>query len=523
MKKLTALLLALILVLCCFAGCAQKPEPQEEPEQKQEEEPQPEQEPEPEEEPEPEQEPEPETEEPAEEIREHLDIVWMVANEEGVRPDANPAIKAKLEEMFNVTITIPDVDIHDPSAVEKYFADGGRFDVISTDNYLPLIESGKLRDIPEGWLDTYMPDWMRSIRSTTHKSDTIIKIDTSLDGKQYVVPYGARATAYAMGIRQDWLDNLGLDAPTTLDELHDVLYAFTFDDPDGNGMDDTYGFAPGGGIWNSWGYIEDCFYDSPAAYLVDEEGKVTYPAISEGRREFLRLAKEWMREGIVTPEKNGGDKVSFENGKVGLITDDIDLFYECWDSCHTYKLQQKFPDAKVTILDPLVNEDGKRYFCCYGYAAPLANAGGFAFGVDCSDEVMQRVMEIKNAIAADYELYSAGKDGTSALLGTAPVNMDWWGPYIYNDEFAEANIRFAEFDAILLYHGFNPLRECKELKTYDGGMQSIADKFWWDCLYNQNICDVETGWDDYVSNMYEAGTQPVCDAYTALAKNALGK
>ncbi len=43
-------------------------------------------------------------------------------------------------------------------------------------------------------------------------------------------------------IRQDWLDALGLDAPTTTDEFFEVAKAFTFDDPDGNGKDDTYGY-----------------------------------------------------------------------------------------------------------------------------------------------------------------------------------------------------------------------------------------------------------------------------------------
>ena len=42
-------------------------------------------------------------------------------------------------------------------------------------------------------------------------------------------------------IWQDWLDNLGLEMPTTFDELYDVLYAFTYNDPDGNGVQDTYG------------------------------------------------------------------------------------------------------------------------------------------------------------------------------------------------------------------------------------------------------------------------------------------
>ena len=42
-----------------------------------------------------------------------------------------------------------------------------------------------------------------------------------------------------MIIRQDWLDKLGLKAPTTIDEFEEVIRAFTEDDPDGNGQKDT--------------------------------------------------------------------------------------------------------------------------------------------------------------------------------------------------------------------------------------------------------------------------------------------
>ena len=44
-----------------------------------------------------------------------------------------------------------------------------------------------------------------------------------------------------MWIRQDWLDKVDMEIPTTLDELHDVLVAFVNEDPDGNGIKDTYG------------------------------------------------------------------------------------------------------------------------------------------------------------------------------------------------------------------------------------------------------------------------------------------
>lgn len=59
------------------------------------------------------------------------------------------------------------------------------------------------------------------------------------DGNIYFVPMMAALNA-ARGwyIRYDWLDAVGMDVPTTTDELFDVLVAFRDEDPNGNGEKD---------------------------------------------------------------------------------------------------------------------------------------------------------------------------------------------------------------------------------------------------------------------------------------------
>lgn len=44
------------------------------------------------------------------------------------------------------------------------------------------------------------------------------------------------------GYKEEWLRALGLSVPTTVDEFYEVMYAFTYKDPNGNGQDDTYGY-----------------------------------------------------------------------------------------------------------------------------------------------------------------------------------------------------------------------------------------------------------------------------------------
>ena len=64
-----------------------------------------------------------------------------------------------------------------------------------------------------------------------------------IDGRIYGVPFLKPIARYGVLVRKDWLDNLGLDVPSTLEELAAVAQAFTEDDPDGNGTDDTVGFV----------------------------------------------------------------------------------------------------------------------------------------------------------------------------------------------------------------------------------------------------------------------------------------
>lgn len=64
----------------------------------------------------------------------------------------------------------------------------------------------------------------------------------SVEGVLYGIPFQKPLARNGIVIRQDWLDNLGLDAPETLEELFEVARAFTEDDPDGDGQDNTYGF-----------------------------------------------------------------------------------------------------------------------------------------------------------------------------------------------------------------------------------------------------------------------------------------
>lgn len=88
--------------------------------------------------------------------------------------------------------------------------------------------------------------------------ETIMTAITSADGNIYCLPKFETSTwnmtPNRYYINGAWLDKLGLEVPTTTEELHEVLKAFVQNDPNGNGIADeigVYGMAEGG-LWTKY-------------------------------------------------------------------------------------------------------------------------------------------------------------------------------------------------------------------------------------------------------------------------------
>lgn len=65
----------------------------------------------------------------------------------------------------------------------------------------------------------------------------------TVNGALIGIPRTRVVARYGLSYRQDWAEKLGVELPenATPDDVYDMLYAFTYDDPDGNGVDDTIG------------------------------------------------------------------------------------------------------------------------------------------------------------------------------------------------------------------------------------------------------------------------------------------
>lgn len=63
----------------------------------------------------------------------------------------------------------------------------------------------------------------------------------TVDGALIAIPRTRDIGRYGVSYRADWAEKLGIAEPKTVEDMYNLLYAFTYDDPDGNGKNDTYG------------------------------------------------------------------------------------------------------------------------------------------------------------------------------------------------------------------------------------------------------------------------------------------
>ncbi|SEN53407.1 carbohydrate ABC transporter substrate-binding protein, CUT1 family [Amphibacillus marinus] len=85
-------------------------------------------------------------------------------------------------------------------------------------------------------LDSYLDQF-----ENLQKLKENVQDNTRVDGKLYSLYQGRPLSRQGIIYRKDWADNLGLEAPTTTDDFFEMARAFTEDDPDQNGQNDTFG------------------------------------------------------------------------------------------------------------------------------------------------------------------------------------------------------------------------------------------------------------------------------------------
>lgn len=192
-------------------------------------------------------------------------------------------------------------------------------------NMFPLLRSGAFRDVGPLFEQYASPKWKAAMEQAPEAWDRY-----TIDGKKMAVPIldGKMNSNEVLYIRKDWLDKLGLNAPSTLEEMERVMEAFVHGDPDGNGLDDTYGLSIS--LKNSlltWmsdaGFVFGAYGAMPDIWSEGADGKLSYGSVQPEIREGLATLNSWMSRGYVPKNAEIVDEVQatemWTEGKAGMI------------------------------------------------------------------------------------------------------------------------------------------------------------------------------------------------------------
>ena len=146
------------------------------------------------------------------------------------------------------------------------------------------------------------------------------------DGAIYTLPYVNMGNLVYSDMRcwlnQAWLDNLGLEMPTTLDEFYNVLKAFKENDPNGNGEADE---IPWSGSWENWpkgnGLIFNALgFITGGDNIAVKDNQAVYMPLHEDYELYLEFMNKLYSEGLIDQDMFTQNTEQYRvKGKEGIV------------------------------------------------------------------------------------------------------------------------------------------------------------------------------------------------------------
>jgi len=299
-----------------------------------------------------------------------------------------------------------------------------------------FIDQGLIRSIPADMLAKYPNTEAKTLRNEVHK------LLYSMTGEIYFIPRPESATdmfpaqVNYMAIRGDWLEKLELAVPETTEELYDVLYAFTYNDPDGDGEANTYG------LFGSYDALYGSFGAFPGYWLTTDDGYIPGWLDEEPMLEALTYLRKLYADGILDPELTLRDDSKFAQGVFGAY---IRNFDEYW---YNRTIVEVFGGANEALGDPndvivLAGPFSKDAESPKQSVLRVDGISGNEYNADLSDEKLERLLMMDNWLLSqegndlmywgirDVD-YTIDENGNYVMLETTPLRTKYPSIFIQN-------------------------------------------------------------------------------------------
>lgn len=188
------------------------------------------------------------------------------------------------------------------------------------------IEDGLILDLTE-YYEKYSPN----LTSFLNENPEVRKEISTDDGTYYCYPYIQHDqivnNSFGYMVRADWLDKLDIEKPVTIDDWYNMLVSFRDNDPNENGKKDEIPLIARGAL-----DVDSALSHLSGAWGIDyeyyqENNKVHYGPYEPQFKEFLKVMRKWIEEGLVDPDFASQDQqlhdAKFLDSRGGIVREGL--------------------------------------------------------------------------------------------------------------------------------------------------------------------------------------------------------
>ncbi|MGG1554198.1 extracellular solute-binding protein [Paenibacillus ferrarius] len=298
----------------------------------------------------------------------------------GAAPPDNSTGKKAIEDRYNIEfdylpvasgeynnkmgVTLASGDI--PDTVLFPYLDAVYFNAIGSDQFLPL--------------ESYLADSAKYPNLAKLPKDVMNTL--KYKGHIYGIPRLRGIPGATLVVRKDWLDKLGLQVPTTYDELYAVMKAFKEKDPDGNGKEDTYGLAAGvnsaAGVNGAYPFVAlmaSMKAGPSVGWVEDGKGGIVPGEFAPNNKTAVGYLAKLYKDGLIAKDfaikKDQQVEDDFLLGKAGVVAS---WGYTSFTPERLAKARAADPKFELIAIPPLKAPDGSEG----GYVKSSGYFGVFA-------------------------------------------------------------------------------------------------------------------------------------------------
>ncbi len=385
-------------------------------------------------------------------------------------------------------------------------------------------------------IDQYMPNFKAYLEANPE----IAKLISSEDGIYYYVPMisedPAMGNTYGLFARADWMEELNIEMPETMDEWHDALVKLK----DAKGIAPLCAapsqFAMSGAFMNA--YVPDM---NGGNYYAVEDGQVYFVPATDEYKEFLTVMNQWYDEGLINQDiasldgttiqaKMAADEAAVSWGYVGSGLQGI-----------SQKAQATNPDYELVAIPTAAKAAGAEVK--YQSASPVLTVaqGGSCISTKCENvEAAARYLDYFWT-EEGFKLANFGIEGESYnVVDGEEVYTDW---VLHNPDGLTVSEAMAHY--IVAFERFPGIQALNYLKGYYSAVPAAAaapeiysskgeidqtmrlvshtleesdelaviqtelNTYTTECIakFILGTMDVETQWDEYIENLSKYGIE----------------